>query len=127
MFFSDWQTNTKYKDAEISPTLLWEYDMTNFDWNYMRRVVVERAIKLGDMGDFYAAIKLYGGLDNFIKIIKDEVVSLNKMDISFVKSVFGILPDDLYSEKRRIARAKALGFDATDDFPEWPFAIHSPE
>ncbi|MGY0407581.1 MAG: DUF6922 domain-containing protein, partial [Polaribacter sp.] len=41
MFFEDWE---KYANNEvsISKTLLWEYDLTNFDWEAMKIKVVQR-------------------------------------------------------------------------------------
>jgi hypothetical protein len=122
MFFDDWQTNEKYRDSEVSPSLLWEYDPDTFDWYSSRSIVVERVLKLGDFGDFYAAIRLYGGLGNFKKIIRDEVASLNRQDISLVKNIFGIPESQLYCVKRKKAREQALGFKASDlGFPEWPW------
>jgi hypothetical protein len=120
MFFSDWQTNTKYKDSKISPALLWEYNLETFDWQAARSIVVERVLKLGNRGDFYAAIRLYGGLENFRKIIRDEVGGLNSEDISLVKNIFQIPENELNSVKRQEAREKALGFKRSDlGFPEW--------
>ncbi len=110
MFFEDWNTNNKYANAKISPSLLWEYDLNTFDWNNMRRIVVERVIKLGNMADYYAAIRLYGGLDKFKQIIRDEVVGLNNADISLVSNVFGLEAKSLYSVKRKEQREKDLGF-----------------
>lgn len=37
MFFSGWEN--KSKDAKISESLLWEYDLSRFDWYEMRTVV----------------------------------------------------------------------------------------
>lgn len=121
MFFGDWQTNEKYKDAKIRSSLLWDCDMKNFDWNKSRSAVVERVVKLGVMSDFYAAFHLYGGLDNFIKILRNEVKGLNRQDISFVKAVFHINEDELYSVKKAKERERILGFKSSD-FPgsmEW--------
>ncbi|MDR2968764.1 MAG: hypothetical protein LBV32_04060 [Tannerellaceae bacterium] len=114
MFFEDWQTNEKYKDAEIRLSLLWDCDMKGFDWNESRSAVVERVVKLGVMSDFYAAFRLYGGLDNFIKILRDEVRGLNRQDISFVKAVFHLNEDELHSVKKAKEREIALGFKPSD-------------
>jgi hypothetical protein len=120
MFFEDWETNVKYQDAKISPALLWEFDLRDFDWNASRCTVVERVLKLGKMADFYAAIRLYGGLDNFKKIIRDEVVGLNREDISLVKNIFHISETELHSVINQQAMEKKLGFKRSDlGFPEW--------
>lgn len=101
MFFSDWRTNPEYKDARISERLFWEYDMKRFDWWEMRTVVVKRILERGRFEDFYAAIRLYGGLRKFNSIIK-EIPVLSKRDIAFVEIVFGIKEKDLqcYTRKR---------------------------
>ena len=39
MFFSDWEQ--KSKGAKVSESLLWEYDLSRFDWYDMRTVVVQ--------------------------------------------------------------------------------------
>jgi len=99
MIFDDWKE--KSKGAEISPTLLWEYDLTRFDWDYMRTVVVARVIERGWPKDFYAAIRLYGGMKNFRKIIK-EIPVLSEIDVAFVCLCFGLKKEELrcYTRKR---------------------------
>lgn len=92
MFFSDWEN--KSKDAKISKSLLWEYDLSHFDWYEMRTVVVQRVIERGWMKDFYAAIRLYGGLDNFREIIK-TIPKLSALDIAFVCNVFNLNKEEL--------------------------------
>lgn len=104
MFFEDWKTNENYNGAVISPTLLWEYDLSDFDWDYMRRVVVERVLERGDLDDFYAAICLYGGLENFIKIIKDEVMNLSEFDMNFVCFTFHLKKEELKCYTRKQSR-----------------------
>ena len=101
MFFSDWEQ--KSKDAKISESLLWEYDLSRFDWYDMRTVVVQRVIERGWMKDFYAAIKLYGGLDHFREIIKNIPV-LADIDIAFVCNVFNLNKEELKCYTRRQSR-----------------------
>ena len=54
-----------YKDNKgrntVSPTLLWEYDLTHFDWQRSRKIVVQRIIERGWLKDYFAAFDLYGG------------------------------------------------------------------
>lgn len=107
MFFSNWKQ--KSKDAYISPSLLWEYDLSNFDWYGMRTVVVQRVIERGWMKDFYAAIKLYGGLDNFRDIIK-EIPFLSDIDMAFVCNVFNLKKEELKCYTRNQLRKKLLDF-----------------
>ena len=45
-----------YKDNKgrntVSPTLLWEYDLTHFDWQRSRKIVVQRIIERGWLLNF---------------------------------------------------------------------------
>ncbi len=101
MYFSNWK---KYKDNhQISQSLLWEYDLTKFDWGKMKTIVVQRVIERGDEKDIYAAINLYGGMNEFIQILK-EVPRLNPIDMNFVCRVFNIKKEDLRCYKRTLLR-----------------------
>ncbi len=42
MFFSDYK---QHSITNINPTLLWEYNLANLDYQDMRNVVVQRVIK----------------------------------------------------------------------------------
>lgn len=57
MFFDNYQS---HKKAQVRPSLLWEYEMENFDWDAMRTIVLQRVIERGRLDDFYALINLYG-------------------------------------------------------------------
>lgn len=96
MLYSDYKN---YPIKEVSPTLLWEYDLQNFDYHEMRKLVIHRVIERGWPNDFYAILNLYGleGVKEAIKKIK----SLNKKDMNFVSVVFDIPFDELrcYREK----------------------------
>lgn len=108
MFFEDWEDNTIFPNAEIPKYLLWEYKLDNFDWHKMRHQVVQRVIELGRPEDFYAAIRLYGGLDNFIEIIK-ELPYLSDKDITLVSAMFHIKKQHLKSYRNKRVRKKLLG------------------
>lgn len=105
MIFKDWKS--KDKNAGISPSLLWEYDLSDFDWYEMRILVMQRIIERGWMEDFYAAIKLYGGIRNVREIIK-EIPCLSYKDMSFVCSVFNLKKEDLKCYRRRQLREQHL-------------------
>ena len=47
--------------CKVSKTLLWDYDLTQFDWQRSRKVVVQRIIERGWLRDYFAAFDLYGG------------------------------------------------------------------
>lgn len=51
MFFSDYK---QHPITNINPTLLWEFDLANFDYQDMRNVVVQRVIERGRFNDYYA-------------------------------------------------------------------------
>ena len=73
---------TKYVgDFSISPSLLWEYDLSHFDWWKSRKIVVQRVIERGWLKDFYAAFNMYGGIEGFREIIK-EVPNLSSQPLS---------------------------------------------
>lgn len=105
MFFDDWRE--KSADAHLSKRLLWEYDMTDFDWDYMRTVVVSRVIERGWPEDYYAAIRIYGGLEHFRNIIK-EIPVMSDRDCAFVCAVFDLKKEELKCYTRKQSREERL-------------------
>lgn len=97
MFFDDYQN---HQQARLRPSLLWEYELEDFDWEAMRTVVLQRVIERGRMTDFYAALNLYG-LPGFKEGVK-EIPYLNAKDIAFVCTVFGLKKRELkcYTQKQ---------------------------
>ena len=104
MIFDDWKEKNV---GSISKSLLWEYDLTNFDWENMRIVVMQRVIERGWMNDFYAAIKIYGGIDNVREIIKN-IPTLSAKDMSFVCTIFDLRKEDLKCYTRKQLREQLL-------------------
>ena len=47
--FDEYKTYTG--DSSISPSLLWEYDLSHFDWWKSRKIVVQRVIERGWLKD----------------------------------------------------------------------------
>jgi len=92
MIFDDWRK--KSISEGISKNLLWEYDLSKFDWDDMQVVVMQRVIERGRMDDFYAAIKIYGGIDNVRRIIKNIPI-LSPKDINFVCITFDLKKEEL--------------------------------
>jgi len=76
----------KHPEATIRPSLLWEYDLSQFDFQKMRNVVVQRVIERGWPHDWWAALNLYGeeGMREAIKTIP----YLNDKDMNFVSLAF---------------------------------------
>lgn len=93
--------------SSISPTLLWEYDLSHFDWWKSRKIVVQRVIERGWLKDFYAAFNLYGGIDGFREIIK-EVPSLSPRDMNFVCITFDLKKEELRCYTRKLLRDQLL-------------------
>lgn len=103
MFFNEFE---KYKNAKFNTKLLWEFDVDdNFDWQKMSHTVVARTIELGRMEDYYAIIKIYGGIDNVKHIIK-SLAFLNDKDMNFVHIIFDIDLEDLkcYTKKQSLTK-----------------------
>ena len=99
--FTNWKE--KSKDLSISKRLLWEYDPSKIDWFRMRYIVVTRIIERGKMEDFYAAIRLYGGIENFKQIIR-EIPFLTDKDMDFVCKIFNLKKEELSCYTRKQLR-----------------------
>ena len=97
MFFDNYKL---HKKAQVRPSLLWEYEVENFDWDAMRNIVLQRVIERGRLDDFYALINLYGlnGVKEGIK----NIPYLHVKDRAFVCAVFGLKKHELkcYTQKR---------------------------
>jgi hypothetical protein len=97
MYFDNYKD---HPDAKINPSLLWEYDLTKFDFQQMREVVVQRVVERGWPMDWYAALNLYGeeGMKTAIKALP----YLNDKDMNFVSVIFDIPLSKLkcYERKR---------------------------
>lgn len=104
MIFDDWK---EHKNNNLSPTLLWEYDLKKIDWESMKVLVVQRVIERGWIDDYYAAIRMYGGMENFKNIIKQIPILTNK-EISFVCKIFNLKKEELKCYTRKQLREKLL-------------------
>lgn len=85
MFFDDYK---KYANAELDPSLLWEYDVSAFDFRSMRELVVQRVIERGWKNDWYFILNYYGteGVKEAIK----KIPYLNDKDRNFARLLFQI-------------------------------------
>ena len=90
MFFDNYQN---HREAQLRPSLFWEYELKDFDWEAMRTLVVQRVIERGRINDFYAALNLYG-LIGFKEGVKD-IPYLNAKDLAFVCTVFEVNKNEL--------------------------------
>lgn len=105
MFFNEFE---KYKDAKLDTRLLWDFNVDeNFEWNNMKRLVVERVIELGGKEDYYAIFKMYGGINGVKEIIKN-IEFLSKKDMNFVSIIFKIKLEDLKCYKKMLSMKKPI-------------------
>lgn len=89
----------------ISSSLLWEYDLTDFDWDKSKCIVVERIIERGRLEDYRGAINRYGGIENFREIIK-AVRHLSPKDIAFACFFFKLNKEELLCYRRQQLRGE---------------------
>ena len=105
MFFNEFE---KYEDAKLNKNLLWEYKVDNdFDYNSIKRLVVQRVIQLGGKEDYYAIFKMYGGIEGVKDIIKN-IEFLSKKDMNFVSVIFNIEMEDLKCYKKMLSLKKPI-------------------
>ncbi len=88
-----------HKNAEVRPTLLWEYDLSNFDWQQMRNEVVQRVLERGRMDDFYAILNLYGV--EGVKAALREIPYMNDKDMNFACVAFDLRKEELKCYTRK--------------------------
>lgn len=97
----------KYGACSVSPSLLWEYDLSDFDWWKSRKIVVQRILERGWLEDYYAGFNLYGGIEGFREIIK-EIPFLSPRDINFACIVFDLKKEDLKCYTRKLLGEQLL-------------------
>ena len=103
-FFEDY---AKLGCTTINPALLWDQDISTFDWWEGRKLVVQRVIERGRPEDFCAAFNMYGGIEGFREIIK-TLPYLSDKDINFVCTFFDFKKEDLKCYTRSLLREKTL-------------------
>lgn len=103
----------EYKNSQetysISPSLLWEYDLSHFDWWKSRKIVVQRILERGWLKDYYAAFHLYGGIEGFREIIK-EIPYLSPKDMNFACIAFNLKKEELTCYTRKQLREQLFNF-----------------
>ena len=101
--FSDYHPSGNY----INPSLLWEYDMSTFDWQRSKALVAQRVVELGWPEDFYGAFDLYGGFEGFREVIR-SIPHLSDIDINFVCHYFNLQKEELLCYTRKQSRQAHL-------------------
>lgn len=92
----------------INMSLFWEYDTRNFDFVKNKRLVAERVITLGRLNDWYAAFDMYGGIEGFRKIAKDEVIGLDDKSFNFMCRALNLKEEETLCYKRKQLRQSYL-------------------
>jgi len=108
MFFDHIIKNNPIPQPQVNRALLWEYDLSSFDWTAMRRIVVQRVIERGREEDFLAIFGLYGGIEGVREIVRNEVAWLSPKDMSFAHKIFGLKKEELKCYIREQLKAKHL-------------------
>ena len=88
---------------DISPHLLWEYDLSQFDWDAMKVLVVQRVVQLGWPKDWKAMMEYYGY--NEVKEAIKKVPHLYPSDITYVCTIFDLQPDELLCYRNKQSKA----------------------
>lgn len=104
MYYDYLNDYKKHPDAKVDTSLLWEYDLSEFDYQQMKTVVVQRVIERGWPDDWYAILNMYGedGITNAIKAIP----YLNDKDMNFVSNAFQIpLSEMRCYERKQLTKA----------------------
>lgn len=99
MFFADY---TQHASATVRPTLLWEYDLNDFDWQQMRNVVVQRVLERGRKDDFYAILNMYG-VEGIREALR-QIPTMNRKDMNFACVTFDLKKEDLRCYTQRQSR-----------------------
>lgn len=87
----------------LSPALLWDQDLTAFDWQANRVLVVQRVVERGWPNDFLAAFNMYGGEIGVREIIKD-IPYLSDKDMHFVCTYFDLKKEELKCYTTKLSR-----------------------
>lgn len=102
MYFDDYKN---FKDAVLNPKLLWEFNLSKFDFMEMRNVVVQRVIERGWPNDWYFILNYYGIED--VKTAIKNIAYLNEKDMNFVSHQFDIpLTTMQCFEKKQLVTAR---------------------
>jgi len=108
MFFDFIIKKNTTAHPQINKALLWDYDMSSFDWTAMRRIVVQRVIERGRKEDYLAIFRLYGGIEGVRQIVMDEVPWLSLKDMAFVCRTFDLKKEELKCYTKAQSRTKLL-------------------
>jgi hypothetical protein len=107
MFFDQWKLRAK-ENPVLNKGLLWEYDLSSFDWQSMRGIVIARVLERGREEDFHALFTMYGGLESVRQIIKNEVRHLDDRNMDLACIIFNLKKEELQCFIRKQLKRKYL-------------------
>lgn len=98
--FEDWET---HQPATFSDDLFEGYDTESPDWDWerMKRLVVQRVIERGDILDYYALLQLYGGFGPVRAVVR-RLPHLSKLNINWVCRAFDLKKEDLAAYRNQL-------------------------
>ena len=99
MYFDNYK---EHNGAKLDSSLFWEYDLSKFDFELMRDIVVQRVVERGMPEDWYAALNLYGK-QGFREAVQ-SLPYLNDKDMNFVSILFEIPLSEMKCYKRKQSR-----------------------
>ena len=85
MLFDDWKDKSPLK---ISSTLLWDYDLSTFDWEKGKLIVVQRIVEKRVGQRFLCRYTIVWGLRSLYRNSKTKYLILTKRDMNFVSKGF---------------------------------------
>ncbi len=103
-FFRDYHAGGHTLDM----SLFWEYDKDKIDFQKHRRLVVTRIISFGGLNDWYAGFDLYGGIEGFTRIAKEEVTDLTPKDFNFMCLALGLKKEETLCYIKKQLRQRRL-------------------
>ncbi|MDR3220035.1 MAG: hypothetical protein LBU22_13870 [Dysgonamonadaceae bacterium] len=107
--WTNWQKKVS-PNATIPKRLLWDMDMTKFDFQKGKGIVAERVVERGDVEDFYTMFKVYGGVDNVREIYKNDVGHLSPRALAFICLAFNLKKEEMKCYIRRRSQAVPWNF-----------------
>ncbi|MBQ7269603.1 MAG: hypothetical protein IJS62_07125 [Bacteroidales bacterium] len=96
-------------NRQINKALLWEFDTNDIDIDKCKTLIAERTIEIGVLEDFYAAFDLFGGIQEFADIAKNNITGLSDKGLNFLCVAFGIKKEETKCYKNRLLRQKHIG------------------
>jgi hypothetical protein len=106
--WSNWKNEVKQQEIAIPKRLLWDMDLSNFDFQKNKKIVVQRVIENGLPEDYNIIFALYGGVEGVKEVIKQIHHFRYPQDVAFVCNAFDLKKEELECYKRQQLRVQHL-------------------